>query len=68
MDKEKYQAPKPVEESDVLEVEIESQSAKGEGIARVEGFILFVKGTKRGDRCKVRIKEVKRTYAIAEKV
>ncbi|MBD3210486.1 TRAM domain-containing protein [Candidatus Micrarchaeota archaeon] len=63
-----YTAPKPVEETDILEVTIESVSAKGEGIARVEGFILFVKNAKQGETCRVRIKDVKRTYAIAEKV
>jgi predicted RNA-binding protein with TRAM domain len=68
MKEEKFQAKKPVEEEDVLEVEIESQSGKGEGIARVEGFIIFVKGAKAGERCKIKIKDVKRTYAIGEKV
>jgi predicted RNA-binding protein with TRAM domain len=68
MGDEKFQAKKPVEEEDVLEVEIESQSGKGEGIARVEGFIIFVKGAKAGERCKIKIADVKRTYAIGEKI
>lgn len=67
MDKD-YKSPKPVEEEDVIEVTIESVSGRGEGIARVEGFIIFVKGGKKGETCKVRIKDVKRTYATAEKV
>ena len=68
MDKDKFSAPKPVEEEDILEVKIESESGKGEGIARVEGFIIFVKGAKKGEKCRIRIKDVKRTYAIGEKV
>lgn len=67
MDKD-FSAPKPVEEEDILEVTIESESGRGEGIARVEGFIIFVKGGKKGETCRIRITEVKRTYAIAEKV
>jgi len=63
-----FSAPKPVEQEDVLEVTIESESSRGEGIARAEGFIIFVKGAKKGETCKIRITEVKRTYAIAEKV
>lgn len=68
MGEEKYQAKKPVEEEDVLEVRIESRSGKGEGIARVEGFIIFVKGAKTGERCRIKIVDVKRTYAIGEKI
>jgi len=68
MGEDKFSAPKPVEEEDVLEVTIESESGKGEGIARVEGFIIFIKGAKKGEKCKIRIKDVKRTYAIGEKV
>jgi predicted RNA-binding protein with TRAM domain len=68
MAEERYQAKKPVEQEDVLEVEVESRSGKGEGIARVEGFIIFIKGAKAGERCKIRIVDVKRTYAIAEKI
>lgn len=67
MDKD-FSTPKPVEQEDVLEVTIESESGRGEGIARVEGFIIFVKGAKKGEKCKIRITEVKRTYALAEKL
>ncbi|MBU0532265.1 TRAM domain-containing protein [Candidatus Micrarchaeota archaeon] len=68
MDKDKFGAPKPVEAKDILEVTIESENEKGEGIARVENFIIFVKGAETGERCRIKIIDVKRTYAIAKKI
>ena len=64
----KFESPKPVAVGDLRDVVIESQGGQGDGIAKIDGFILFVKGAKRGERCKVRITEVKRTFATGEKV
>jgi predicted RNA-binding protein with TRAM domain len=50
------------------DVQITDVAAKGDGIARIEGFIIFVPGTTRGDSCRIRIKEVARRFAVAEKV
>lgn len=60
--------PKPVAVGDVVEVTIESQGARGDGIAKKDNFIIFVKGASKGEVCKVKITEVKRTFANAEKV
>ena len=46
---------KPVKEGEELEVEIIEVGSKGDGIAKVKNFIIFVPGTKKGDRVKVRI-------------
>jgi predicted RNA-binding protein with TRAM domain len=64
----KFENPKPVAVGDFRDVTIESQGGHGDGIAKVDGFVLFVKGAQRGERCKVRITDVKRTFATAEKV
>ena len=53
---------------EVLQVEIENQNSNNEGISRLDELVIFVKGAKKGERCRVRIMEVKRTYAIAEKI
>ena len=50
------------------DVQITDVAAKGDGIARIEGFIIFVPGTTRGDSCRIRIKEVARRFAVGEKV
>lgn len=60
--------PKPVSVGDVLEVTIESEGGHGDGIAKKDGFILFVKGAKKGDNCKIKINDVKRTFALADKI
>jgi predicted RNA-binding protein with TRAM domain len=65
--KKRFEAPKPVAVGDVKEAVIESQGGQGDGIAKVDGFIVFVKGAAKGERCRIRITDVKRTYAIGEK-
>jgi 23S rRNA (uridine2552-2'-O)-methyltransferase len=64
----KFETPKPVTVGDLRDVTIESQGGHGDGIAKIEGFVVFVKGASRGESCKVRITDVKRTFATAEKV
>jgi len=49
------------------EVKIESMSKRGDsGVARVQGLVIFVTGTKVGDSVKIRITKVGRGYATAE--
>ncbi len=49
-----------------MEVQIVELSRRGDGIARVKGFIIFVPGTKPGDQVRIKIKRVGQTYAVAE--
>ena len=58
----------PVNQGDVLEVVIEAVGEKGDGIARKEGFVLFVPGVKEGDRVKVKVTRVLRKVGFAEVV
>ncbi|GAB6946659.1 hypothetical protein JCM16161A_07890 [Vulcanisaeta sp. JCM 16161] len=51
---------------DVIEVNIVETSKRGDGIARVKGFVIFVPNTKPGDKVKVKITKIGRTYAVAE--
>lgn len=53
---------------DRAEVSIESVGGHGDGIGRIDGFVVFVKGAQKGERCRVKITDVKRTYAIGEKI
>jgi len=59
---------RPVEEGKIYEVTIDAQGAKGDGIAHVEGFVVFVAGGKAGKQVRVKITAVKRTFALAEMV
>ncbi len=62
-----FDVPKPVAVGDVVEVTIQSVGGQGDGIAKKDGFVIFVKGAQKGETCKVKITDVKRTYAVGEK-
>ena len=56
----------PVREGDELDVKIEAVGEKGDGIAKKQGFVLFVAGTKTGDEVRVRVTKVLRNAGFAE--
>ncbi|ADG12751.1 TRAM domain-containing protein [Methanocaldococcus infernus] len=58
----------PVKEGEVYDVTIEDMGKGGDGIARVEGFVVFVPETQKGDQVKVKITSVKNKFAFGEKV
>ena len=59
--------PSPVRVGEEYDVKIESLSKRGDsGVARVQGLVIFVAGTKVGDAVKVKITKVGRGYASAE--
>ena len=60
--------PAPVNIGDTHDVKIESKGKGGDGIARIQGFVVFVPGTNPGDEVKVRISAVQRRFATAEVV
>ena len=58
----------PVEKGDIVSLDIYAINGKGEGLAKLDEFVIFVKGAKQGEKTRVLIKDVKRTYAMAEKI
>ena|GEM_PF-455502 len=60
--------PKPVKIGDELEVTIESVGAKGDGIAKKDGFVIFIAGVQKGESVKIKITELKTSFAIGEKI
>jgi predicted RNA-binding protein with TRAM domain len=60
--------PKPVETGKEYDVQITEISRQGDGIARVQGFVIFVKGGKVGQSCKVKVTNVGARFATAEVV
>ena len=63
-----FNVKKPVELDKEYEAEIEDISRKGDGIARIEGFIIFVPDTKQGQHVKFKITSVGNRFAIGELV
>ncbi len=66
--KANYFMEKPVKVGDEVEVEVEAVASRGDGIAKKDGFVIFVKGAKQGDHLKVRITEVRARFALGEAV
>jgi predicted RNA-binding protein with TRAM domain len=64
----RFETPKPVAIGDEVDVTIESVGGQGDGIAKVSGFVVFVKGAKKDERIRIKITDLKRTYALGEKV
>ncbi len=58
----------PVRENQELEVVIDDIGSRGDGVARIQGFLIFVPRSKIGERVKVRIVSVGEKFAVAEKI
>ncbi len=58
--------PKPVEIGKEYDVQITETSRQGDGIAKVQGFVIFVKNAKVGQNTKVKITNVGPRFATAE--
>jgi len=56
----------PVKVGEELDVTIEAVGEKGDGIAKKNGFVIFVPGVQQGDSVKIRITKVFKKMAFAE--
>jgi 23S rRNA (uracil1939-C5)-methyltransferase len=57
--------PAPVQRDQELELTIDSLAFGGNGVARLDGFVLFVRRGLPGDRVRARVTKVKRSHAEA---
>jgi 23S rRNA (uracil1939-C5)-methyltransferase len=55
----------PVTRGDELELDVESLAYGGNGVARLDGFVVFVRRGLPGDRVRARVTKVKRSHAEA---
>ena len=55
----------PVRAGEELDVEIVDQGSEGDGIAKIEGYTLFVPGGETGERYRVRVEDVKPRFGFA---
>ncbi|MFP4608828.1 MAG: TRAM domain-containing protein [Candidatus Natronoplasma sp.] len=58
----------PVEEGETYKVKIEDIGKEGDGVAKVENFVVFVPDTDVGDEVEIEITRVLRTLAFGEVV
>ena len=66
--KPRLNIPKPVKVGEEYDVEIKETGSKGDGIARIKNFVVFVNGTKKGEKAHIKITQVRNRFAIGEKV
>lgn len=57
---------KPVKVGEELDVTVSEVSRRGDGVARIQGFVIFIPNTKQGMQAKIRIKEIRPNFATAE--
>ena len=60
--------PVPVEEGEVYDVTIQDIARQGDGIARIEGFVVFVPNTSVGDEVQIKDERVLPKFAFASVV
>ena len=58
-------APKPVQVGKEYDVDMTEISKQGDGITRVQGFVIFVKNGKVGEKVNFRVNQVGSRFAIA---
>ena len=58
----------PVEQDEEYDVEISFMGEKKDGIAKIEGYTIFVPNTQVGDKVRIKIVRVLPQYAFAEVV
>ncbi len=56
----------PVEEGETYEVKIEDIGKEGDGVAKIDNFVIFVPETDVGDEVEIEITRVLRTLAFGE--
>jgi predicted RNA-binding protein with TRAM domain len=59
---------RPVEMGKEYDVEIIEKSRRSDGIAKIDGFVIFVRNVKVGDKPRVKIESVSENFAIASPV
>lgn len=59
---------KPIKVGDEIEVDIVEVGSRGDGLAKVQNFVIFVPNTNKGDHVKIKIRDVRSTSAVGEVV
>jgi len=60
--------PKPVEVGKEYDVTISDVSRRGDGIAKIDGFVIFVAGAKQGQQVRIKVTQVSNRYASGQLV
>ncbi|MBC7086396.1 MAG: TRAM domain-containing protein [Methanomethylovorans sp.] len=58
----------PVRKGQEFDVEITSEGSNGDGVVKIQDFVIFVKGANKGEKVMIKIKDVKPNFAFADVV
>jgi len=61
-----YFVAKPVKVGEEIDVTIDEMSRRGDGMTRIQGYVVFVPNTKEGDNVKIKIAQIRPSHAIGE--
>ena len=61
-------APQPVEVGKEYNVTITETSRRGDGVAKIDGFVIFVVGGQRGEQARIKVTQVGPRFANGEKI
>ena len=62
----RFQKPIPVKEGETYEVTIESIGTKGDGIAKIDGYVVIVPQAQKGEHLKVKINAIRGKVSFGE--
>ncbi len=58
----------PVKVGETYKVRISAVGREGDGIAKIDGFVVFVPNVQEGNEVEIRITKVLKRFAFAEKI
>lgn len=68
MEKRRFIREPPVKVGDELEVTIEAIGEKGDGVAKVDGYVVFVPKVSQGDKVTIKITKILPKMGFAERI
>lgn len=61
-----YFKEKPVKVGEEIDVTISEVSRRGDGVARIQGFVIFVPTARQGQQARIKITAIRPNFATAE--
>lgn len=66
--RDEYSMRRPVEVGEEIDVTIEAVGEKGDGVAKKDGFVIFIPNVKKGDNVRIKVTKVLRKVGFGEVV
>jgi len=63
-----YLSEKPVQAGGEYDVTVEEVGTRGDGFVRIQNYIVFIAGSSKGERMRIKVTKVLPKFAIAERI